>query len=768
MLVNLLTKRWFQIFLLLSLLSGLVWLSFTRSPLIYNLRQLTFDSYNRYQPRKPGDETVIVDIDEASLQHYGQWPWQRTLVADLTKKIRLLGAKAVVFDMVFSESDRTSPSAVVDSLPQTPEMLPVAEALRTLPDNDQVFAQKISEAGRVVMGFVLSSAATGRDPPANPHLCLAHRPYDDPENPRHYVIKTGNFTTALPVLSSAAAGNAIFSILPEKDGVIRSVPLLVGQQDASGKVIDLHPTLALEALRVSMGDQELCYNMTVDPAASADNSGITEVLVSKIKRISKDNGGEIVSTRPYIRIPVSRDGRIQVYYTGHRTKIYVPAWEVIEGKAKPELLKDKIVFVGTSAIGLLDVRASPIDGFLPGVEVHAEITEQILHGQYLNRPQSIEVKELLAAVVISLAIIVLTYFISAGVLALIVSLLVAGGVFGSLLFYKQGLLIDPVYPSIIVVIIFIASSILANLRSEMEKRMIRQAFDRYLSPDLIEELVKHPEKLKLGGEVRELTVMFTDIRNFTTISESMDPAELIRMMNDFLTPMTSAVLDNNGFVDKYMGDAMMTFWNAPVDMPEHAKSACRAALEMVAALKPVNTVLKTRAEEAGKPFHELRAGIGINSGKASVGNMGSKQRFAYSALGDTVNLASRLEGQTKGYGISTMISSSTREQAPEFAAIELDLLIVKGRTEPERIYGLLGGPEEAQSSEFKDFSAKHEQLLDAYRGMRWGEALTLAGECTEARHDLEQLYKLYRDRIIVYKQNPPPAGWAGVWVAKDK
>jgi adenylate cyclase len=403
------------------------------------------------------------------------------------------------------------------------------------------------------------------------------------------------------------------------------------------------------------------------------------------------------------------------------------------------------------------------------VEIHAEIAEQILHDQFLHRTDTHNNNELLATIIVSLFIIFMSPFISAGWLALIIGALMGIGAFGGYYLFKlEGSMYDPICPSIVVTVIFIISSILTNLRTELEKRVIRQAFDRYLSPALIEELVKDPSRLKLGGDVRELSVMFTDIRNFTTISESMDPAELIRMMNDFLTPMTSAVLDNKGFVDKYMGDAMMTFWNAPVDDSYHAKNACKAALEMVEALKPVNAELRARAEAAGRPFHELKAGIGINSGRASVGNMGSKQRFAYSALGDTVNLASRLEGQTKAYGVTCMISNTTHVQVPEMAAIELDLLTVKGRTEPERIFALLGDETAAKTEAFQKFAAVHARMIEAYRAQKWDEASKIMTECVELRPDLAGLYHLYATRIGIYKEHPPGSDWKGVWVAKEK
>lgn len=745
MIVRMLTKRWVQIILLLMLLSATVAVRDWDPPIVEQLRDMVFDHYNRKMPRKAANQTVIIDIDEESLKRIGQWPWPRNVIGDLPLALKEMGVKATAFDIVFAEPDRTSPAAIAKGLPDTPELAPVKTVLEALPDNDSAFAAKVQEAGNVIMGFNVSDQYMQREPV----LKASFGSSGQGANPYKFAKKFPNYVTPLPVLSDAAAGSGIFATHVSNDGLLRKVPLLVGVAKPNKSTGDVYPSLALEAVRIALG--EISFDVTSYGRRSLKGYGIKSVKVGNYK------------------IPTDETGRLTIYYTGHRSELFVPAWKVLARDVDPQLLKDKIAFVGTSAVGLLDLRSTPLNPIVPGVEIHAEMTEQILNGQFLQRPDFMEGGEKIFIAVIGLFIIFLSPFIGTGTLALLGAVMAVGGYFGGLYMYEtKGYQLDPVYPTLAITLIFIVSSVLTNLRSEMEKRMIRQAFDRYLAPDLIEELVKHPEKLQLGGEVRELTVMFTDIRNFTTISENMDPAELIRMMNDFLTPMTSAVLDNKGFVDKYMGDAMMTFWNAPIDMPQHAENACKAALEMVRALAPVNAELKARAEAAGKPYFELKAGIGINSGRASVGNMGSKQRFAYSALGDTVNLASRMEGQTKAYGVSIMISSATHKAAPGFAAIELDLLTVKGRTEPERVYTLLGGQEEAKGEAFRSYAACHEKMLAAYRTMKWDEAQGHIDECLKLRPDMEGLYKLYRDRMAAYRQNPPPAGWNGTWVAKDK
>ena len=741
-----LTARPFQIVLLLMLLFVSVLVLRNEPRIVQRMRHISFDFYNKIYPRPAGNDTVIIDIDEESLRRLGQWPWPRNVVGDIPVILKELGAKSVAFDMVFAEPDRTSPNLIADRLPQTPELAPVAAALRKLPDNDTVFAQKIAQAGNVVTGFVASNMDTGRDPMRKAGM-FEHG--QDP-NAGRFVHATRHFATPLESLETAAAGSGSFGMLPEADGILRRVPLLFGEVGSDGKVSMMYPALSVEALRVALG----LANYKIE-----SNSA---------RGWLQDYGIQSVSLGKY-QIPTDEYGDFWVYYTGHRPGIYVPAWKILAHQVDPALIKDKIAFVGTSAIGLLDLRSSPLDLVLPGVEIHTEIVEQILHKQFLWRNETLTNAEVFVTMLVCLFIIFVSPFVGAGWLAAIIVSFMLAGFFGGLYYYRtEGLLLDALCPSFVIMVVFVLSSVLTNLRTEMEKRMIRQAFDRYLSPALIEELVKDPSRLKLGGDVRELSVMFTDIRNFTTISESMDPAELIRMMNDFLTPMTSAVLDNKGFVDKYMGDAMMTFWNAPVDDSFHAKNACRAAMEMVEALKPVNVELRARAEAAGRVFHELKAGIGINSGRASVGNMGSKQRFAYSALGDTVNLASRMEGQTKTYGITCMIAHSTRMQVQEFATIELDLLTVKGRAEPERVYALLGDERVAKTPEFDKFQGLHARMLAAYRSQKWDEASSLMMECERQRPDLAALYRLYAERIAVYKSNPPGPDWTGVWVAKEK
>ena len=743
--IRFLSNRLVQVILLLALLGSLTVFRFADPPVIRHWRALTFDWYNQLMPRVPGQGVVIVDIDEESLRQYGQWPWPRTLIGDMPIILKEMGARAVAFDMVFAEPDRTSPAAVAKDLKDVPNVEAARDFLRSLPDNDEVFAKKIVDAGNVVTGFVATDQPPGTDVIIKKDIKWEQGHSKD--LPSQFLHKNKYYTNSLPVIVNAAAGNGSFTPVVEEDSVIRRIYAVIGRSGAS-KGMHGYPALSLEALRVAQhSDDEYIHTLPGDEGA-----GLKDIVVGKYT------------------IPIDNDGGFRVYYSQKpRKDLYIPAWKVLSKQVDPAKIKDKIVFIGTSAIGLKDLRSSALGETISGSQTHAEAIEQILDSRYLSRPKFYDGAEVFATVAVSLGIVFLAPFVGAGMLALIATSFIGAGIVGALYAYRHyGLLIDPVYPSLTVIIIFILSSILTNLRTEMERRAVKNAFGYYISPALMEELASNPDKLKLGGEVREISVMFTDIRNFTSISETMDPAELIKMMNDFLTPMTSCVLDNRGTIDKYMGDAMMAFWNAPLDDPDHAVHACTAALQMLAALKVVNVGLREQAEKSQKPFKELKAGIGIHTGRASVGNMGSKQRFAYSALGDTVNLASRLEGQTKGYGISVMISEEVRKRAPSFAALEIDLLTVKGRKEPERIYTLLGDADFARSPAFQELSAVHGRMLAAYRAQKWDEALALAGDCETLRPELAGLYALYRQRIADFKTTPPPAGWQGVWVAKDK
>jgi adenylate cyclase len=751
--IKLLTHKWTHFLILLILLFAAVYFSGSPHDLRKRLQYATFDTYNKLKPRLPSDRVAIVDLDEESLKTLGQWPWPRSVMAQLIEELNALGARVIAFDVVFAEADRTSPMRIAQTLPVDEQYDSVRQALGSLPDNDAVFAQAIKKAGNVVMGFTRA------------------RPEETLRKPYHVVMPTflikdrtpffedtfaaPGIAENLPEFSQAAAGNGSFMATPDIDGIIRQVSLLVRYppEKIGGFEPELYPMLGVEALRV---DVDKSAHLMIRPSGKR-NALDTDYLI----RVASMN------------IPIESDGKLWVYYRHIDQDEYIPAFKLFDSALKESLrrkIEGKIVFVGTSAEGLRDIRSTPLDIFVPGVEVHVNVVEQILQGKFLKRPAIVSGVEAAIIGLAGLLIILFAPFMNVIILGVLTSGLMGCMFLGSWQAYKsEGLLLDPVYPSIALSILFLASSLLSYVRSESERRHVRQAFGLYISPTFMEELTKNPDKLKLGGEVRELTVMFSDIRSFTAISERLTPEELIHMMNDFLTPMSDLVMQNRGTIDKYMGDAMMAFWNAPLDDPDHARHACLTALKMNDALIPVNEGIKARAAAEGRTPILLNAGIGINTGPCSVGNMGSRQRFAYSALGDAVNLASRLEGQTKAYGVNILLSEETRRQVPDLAMMELDLIRVKGKEKPVRVFTLIGAADVAQSEAFKAWETAHNGFLAAYRASDFGCAAQELKTASDASGGhLDAYYDIFAARIAAFVKNPPAENWDGVFVATEK
>ncbi|HSV30353.1 MAG TPA: adenylate/guanylate cyclase domain-containing protein, partial [Candidatus Omnitrophota bacterium] len=430
----------------------------------------------------------------------------------------------------------------------------------------------------------------------------------------------------------------------------------------------------------------------------------------------------------------------------------------------------QILFVGSSAKGLLDLRATPLDPVVPGVELHAQVVEQLVLDQTLLRPDWTLGAELLYILVLGVLLLVLIEWIGALWAALVGSLFLASALGLSWTAYAQARwLLDPIFPMVSLLMVYLTASTLKFMHGEHERRFVRGAFSRYLSPALVEKLADSRAGLTLGGEMRNMTLLFCDVRGFTTISEQFDPQGLTHLINSFLTPMTGIILKTGGTIDKYIGDCIMAFWNAPLDDPEHARHGCLGALKMMDYLPVLNEQLRQEAEVAGRKHIPLAIGIGLNSGDCCVGNMGSDQRFDYSVLGDTVNLASRLEGQSKPYGVYIVISEETHRQAPELAALELDLIRVKGKTQPVRIMTLLGDADMAQSAHFAAWKQAHDRLIACYRAQDWDGATQALEEArVHADGRIPNFYKLYEERIAAYRAAPPPTDWDGVFTATSK
>ena len=721
-------------------LAVLVWVG--EPAVLTQLRLIVFDSYQRLDPRPYQPAPVrIVDLDDASLSRLGQWPWPRTMVASLVDRLNELGAAAIAFDIVFAEPDRTSPQALAAQMPDLPTDDSFRQLLKKLPDHDQALATAIGGTN-VVTGFVLTQLPGERLPAVKGTYATAG------DDPRQYLPHFRGAVVDLPALEAAAKGNGSFNDIPDLDGVTRRVPLALAVGDR------LYPSLAAEALRVAQGAKTYIVKST----------GASGVLA-----FGEHTGVNSVKIGAFV-VPTDESGQIWVHFTRRVPERYVPAWRVLEPGFDGSLIKDHIVFVGTSAAGLMDLRSTPLEPAAPGVEVHAQIVEQILLGDHLERPDWARGAELFYMLAIGLVLMYRLPKVGAQWAAALGGAAVAAAVSGSYYAYTEHrLLIDPVYPSLVGLLVYIASSAMLYLRTETERRRVRTAFGRYLAPAVVEQLAIHPERLKLGGEMREMTLMFCDIRGFTTISEGLDAQGLTSFINRFLTPMTNLILAADGTIDKYMGDAIMAFWNAPLDIPDHAARACHAALAMRAELVRLNAAWRKEAAAAGRPFADVHIGLGLNTGVCCVGNMGSDQRFDYSVLGDDVNLASRLEGQSKTYGVDIVIGERTADEASGLASLELDLIRVKGKTRPVHIYALIGDGSVKETVAFAALKADHDALIAAYRGRRWAEARKHIGACrAQAPEMMQAFYTLYQERIAGFETEPPPADWDGAFVALTK
>jgi adenylate cyclase len=701
------------------------------------LRLRTFDFYQVLRPRlQKGYPVVVVDIDEDSLKAIGQWPWPRTTVADLVNRITQLGALAIGFDVIFPEPDRMSPAIAEQSFRGIDA--DTRAKLDSLPSNDDVLADAIKHS-RVVVGQAGTSVAQPKLPgEATLQTGFAVRGPD----PSPYLVTFPGLLRNVPPIEEAAAGRGLFSINPERDGIIRRVPVVMVAQGA------LVPSLTMDMLRVVTHSGAILIRV--------DNAGVQAVAV------------------PGLEVPTDRDAEFWVHFNKHDPARYVSAKDVLQGTVPADRFRGKLVLLGTSAIGLLDLKTTPVEAAMPGVEVHAQILESVLTKSLLVHPNYAIGAELIVAVLFGLGIILAAPMLSATVVVFLGAALFAGLIGLSLyLFVEHNLLIDFTYPLISSWLIYLVLTFVNYFREQKQRQQIRSAFGFYLSPHMVEQLARSPEKLVLGGEERRMTILFSDVRGFTSISEHYkdDPQGLTRLMNRFLTPLTNAIIERKGTIDKYIGDAIMAFWNAPVDDAEQEANACDAALEMQARAAALNVELKREAEANGGKYMPLRIGIGLNTGPCVVGNMGSDFRFNYSVLGDTVNVASRLEARTKDYRLPLVIGSRTAEMAKgKFATMEIDLIQVKGKTQPEAVFTVLGRSEVDQDPRCRELRELNAQMLAYYRKRDWDAALGLIARCRKAAEsfDAAGLYDMYEERIASYRADPPGPDWDGVYEAESK
>lgn len=672
---------------------------------VARLRLSVFDSYLNVAPR-PLDETLpvrIVDIDEPSLARIGQWPWPRTRLAVIIDALKGAGARTITLDLILAEPDRLSPGEFAKLFDNVPQLAPMIVEASRLPSNDERLAEAIA-AAPVTLG--IAGEAGGAQKATPPHARFAFAG-DDPQD---FVPRFSGVIGSLPVLTERAVGLGAVNWIPLRDQVIRRVPLLLS---VGGK---LYPALPLETLRVALKETTVFVR----------SSGGSGVLA-----FGQRTGVEQVRVGTTV-LPTDANGELWLRFARPDPRRYISAHSVLDGSFDAKSIAGRDIFIGTSAVGLLDLRATPLDSAVPGVEIHAQTLEQMLSGEHLVRPAYATGAELLFLVGFGAAVAWLIYRVGAVATAVLGGLAVLAVFGASWLAYSQaGLLFDPVYPSLAILLLYLAASLDNYLETELERNRVRSAFGHYVAAPLVEELAQHPDRLKLGGETREVSVLFADVRSFTTLSEGLTAEELIRFLNELFTPLSEVILAERGTIDKFMGDAVMAFWNAPLADPHHARNACRAALRMQLELDWLNASWAQAAAQRGKTAAPVRIGIGLNTGECCVGNVGSPQRFDYSILGDVVNIASRLEETTKTYGCPIIAGERTAAAAPELAFLEIDAAKIRGKERSERIFALIGDETVAASERFRALAKAHARLQQALRA---GDAVG-AGEVLKACRD---------------------------------
>ncbi len=696
-----------------------------------SLRNTAFDLFQNISPRESmsSDTVIVLDIDEKSLSKIGQWPWPRSVLADLVNKTYL--SASLGFDIVFAEFDRTGSNELKK---QYKNNLQLQEILKKVPDNDDIFADAIRNHGTVVLGAIPSNTKKN-------DFKMKFGLIEQGDNPRKFLQEYSGIQTNLKGLDDSATGIGSMSI-GTNDSIIRRLPLF---ENINGNLV---PSISLEILRVAIGASTFQIKSS---NASGESAFGEETGINHIKL------GNLI-------IPTNEDGSAWIHYTNKPVKT-IPIWEVLSPNYSQEDFEGKILIVGTSAPGLFDLRSTPLENNIPGVNIIANLTDQILSGQFLKRPDWIFGMEVITGLFLALLI---TFFIQfLGPIGGLFVFVLGNGIssFGSFyIFNSYSYLVDPISPLVICLICYLVVTFFNFLFTELERSKVRNAFSQYMSPVMVEKLAQSSESLKLGGERKEMTFLFSDIRGFTSISEKYkgDPEALTDLINNLLTVLSNEILDNEGTIDKYMGDCIMAFWNAPSEDPDHREKSIDAAFAMSKALEQLNLDLNRFDDD------KLSVGIGINTGECIVGNMGSDKRFDYTVLGDSVNLASRLEGQSGNYGMQIILGEGSIKglSKEKYLVCELDSIAVKGKSEPVTIFTVFN-KNEANSID-DEFLSEHKEFLMKYRSKKWLEAKEHIDKYRFSKPEFTLYYTLFLERIDELSKQDLPNDWSGVFVAKTK
>ncbi|XXJ19773.1 CHASE2 domain-containing protein [Desulfovibrio caledoniensis] len=689
-----------------------------------------YDNYLRqYHQPAATRVPVIIDLDEKSLSELGQWPWPRYRVALLLKYLTSYGAVAVASDIIFSEPDRTSPAIMKQDVKRELNIDMDFKGLpKDLMDYDRLLAYNL-KGGPYILGFDFSRT------PVPDHECRVRpakvavlSPPDAPP-PDNFLPQAKGMICPIPVLAEAAPESGFITITPDLDSVYRRVPLLYSFDG------QYYPSLALATLMQATERKNIVLKMS--PV------GIESIRFNNMV------------------IPTDGQGQMLINYRGGmRSFEYISASDVLNRKLPPGYLRGRIAFIGTSASGLKDIRATPLDPGFPGVEAHATVVDNILSDQLLSVPDWAPGLEFLGMLAGGLATTLLLMWARAS--WIILPVLCMGGTmwYGSVFFYQeQKFFISPMYSYLTLGLTFITLTLIKFWREEIAKRYIHGAFAHYLAPSVISQIMENPEALSLEGQEKEITIQFSDVRNFTSLSEKLSPTQVTNLLHDYLTPMTRIITEHEGTLDKFIGDAVMAFWNAPLDIENHQEKSLQAALAQQRRLEELNQVF---LEEFG---FTIAVGIGIHSGPVRVGNMGSEDLFDYTLIGDNVNLASRLEGLTKYYGQKLVVSQAIKDACGDGYYFRiLDNVRVKGKKEPVTIYTVYSNEEaQARKAELELYAQAHQ----AYVNRDFASAERLFRELRDTGAE-PVLYDLYIERCEHLKDDPPDCHWDCVFTHKTK
>ncbi len=693
----------------------------------------------------PGAEVVIIAIDEKTLDELGRWPFPRSYFVDVVENLNKMGVRALGFDMIFSEPDIYSGISTIDYIKRQgqergfrdPKLLEFYDETRQQLDNDYLLAQALSQTPGVILGYFFHvkqkdiQHMSESDIEKNLKNIGTSRyrliSYDSEEAKRVSFFEMTAPETNLPIISRAAEGFGYFNVFPDSDGTIRWSPLAVECRDV------LYPSFALDLVRA--------YLKAPAPDIYISEDGVYKVVIGDIE------------------IPTNAKGELLINYRGPvGTFPYYSFVDILKGRVDKEKISGRIAVIGTSAVGTYDLRVTPMGSDFPGTEINATIIDNILHRRFISMPAWAQYLDFLVVLLFGILLGLIIPRVSAWFGAIIGAVLTGGWImFTQYMFATSNIWIAVLPPLLTITVGYTVINLIRYITVERAGKQIKQAFQYYVPEVVVHEILKNPSMLTLGGDRKEITVLFSDIKGFTSLSEELSPEELVNILNEYLSVMTDVVFSHRGLLDKYIGDAIMAVYGAPLPQPDHPMQACMTAIDMMAELDRLIARFKTM----GRPALSIR--IGINTGYAAVGNMGSKKRFDYTVMGDAVNLASRLENLNKQYETTCLVTEYTyRRVTDDISFRELDLVRVRGKHIPEKIYEMIG--RKGQFPHREAAAAEFERGLALVRSQRWGDAFKLFEAIrNEIPGDIPT--QIYLSRIEQAIASPPPADWDGVFLS---